>query len=171
MRFIRAIWTRKYEKKERTRKRVRIILFCKTTRKESSIYLPVRSREAFIRRSDRTNIRRKQTQEEILECSSDGRKREREEAAYLKSTGSWSRKPVSRSLSPFSVVAPPPLIPNLYKSTFRLHGFQNRSRAASRYVSRRKEMRIYPSRCRTATGECAANTLLDLEIGANVTRC
>lgn len=94
---------------------------------------------------------------------------ERKEAAYLKSTGSWSRKPVSRSSSPFSVVAPPPLIPNLYKSTFRLHGFQNR--AASRYAFLRGRRWIYFPRCWTVTDECAANTLLDLEIGVGTTRC
>lgn len=70
MRFSRGIWTREPEKKRGTEKR--IILFCKTTRKESCIYLPVRSREAFIRGSDRTNIRRKRTQEKILDGSSDG---------------------------------------------------------------------------------------------------
>ena len=60
----------------RTWKRARIILFCKTTRKESGIYLLVRSCEAFIRRSDRTNIRRKQIRKEILEGSSYGRGRD-----------------------------------------------------------------------------------------------
>jgi len=69
------------------------------------------------------------------------------EAARLKSTRSWSRKPVSWSSSPFSVVAPLPLIPNLYKSTFRLHGFRNRNRAGdiSLHLSQ-KEVDLFSTR-------------------------
>lgn len=37
--------------REGERKGARVTLFCKMTRKESGIYLPVRSREAFIRHS------------------------------------------------------------------------------------------------------------------------